>query len=139
MKVCFLPFFAIACASVLAEPAAMAPEVILDHYCAAQDDQQHLFKGASMEVEIEASLPSLKKSGRLRALRHISALGRITYQVLGFEGDSTVKNEVIARYLKAEIDAQNEQPASMAVTPDNYKFNIAAAASSMAATPTSSR
>ena len=89
MKVCFLPFFAIACASVLAEPAAMAPEVILDHYCAAENDQRQLFKGASMEVEIDASLPSLKKTGRLHALRRISALGRITYQILGFEGDST--------------------------------------------------
>jgi hypothetical protein len=122
LKVCFLPFFAIACASVLAEPAAMAPEVILDHYCAAENDQRQLFKGASMEVRIDASLPSLKKSGRLRALRRISSLGRITYQILGFEGDNSVKKDVIARYLTAEAEAQKEQPDSMAVTPANYKF-----------------
>ena len=66
--------------------------------------------------------PSLKKAGKLHALRRISTLGRITYQVLGFEGDNTVKKEVIARYLTAEAEAQKEQPASLAVTPANYKF-----------------
>ena len=76
-----------------------------------------------MEVEIHGALPKLKKSGALRALRHISALGRITYQVLGFEGDHTVQKEVIARYIEAEIDAQRDQAAAMAVTPTNYKFH----------------
>lgn len=110
------------CAGVLAEPTAMPPEAILDHYCAAEEGQQQLLRGVSMEVEIEASLPSLKKAGKLHALRRISKLGRITYQILGFEGDNTIKKEVIARYLTAEAEAQKEQPASVAVTPTNYKF-----------------
>jgi hypothetical protein len=59
-------------------------------------------------------------------LRRISALGRITYEVLRFEGDGTVKNQVIARYLTAEAEAQAEarkdQAPSLAVTPANYKF-----------------
>ena len=110
------------CAGVLAEPAPMAPEAILDHYCAAEEGQQQLLRGISMEVEIAASLPSLKKAGKLHALRRISKLGRITYQILGFEGDNTIKREVIARYLTAEAEAQKEQPASLAVTPANYKF-----------------
>jgi hypothetical protein len=64
----------------------------------------------------------------LRALRRISALGRITYEKLRFEGDGTVKNQVIARYLSAEAEAQaqaetrRDQAASLAVTPANYKF-----------------
>ena len=76
-----------------------------------------------MEVEIHGALPNLKKSGVLRALRRISSLGRITYQVLGFEGDRTVQKEVITRYIQAEIDAQNSASAAMAVEPDNYKFH----------------
>jgi hypothetical protein len=122
LKVHILPVFAVMCAGVLAEPVAMPPEAILDHYCAAEEGQRQLFRGVSMEVEIAASLPSLKKTGKLHALRNISKLGRITYQILGFEGDNTVKKEVIARYLTAEAEAQKEQPASLAVTPANYKF-----------------
>jgi len=92
------------------------------NYCEAMIGQAAAARGASMEVQIEASLPSLKKHGKLHALRHISKLGRITYKVLGFEGDNTVKNEVIARFLQAEIDAQGDQSVSFSVTPDNYKF-----------------
>ena len=72
-----------------------------------------------MEVDIEASLPKLKKQGRLQALRHISRLGRITYDALHFEGDNTVKNNVIAKYLAAETEAQSDASTSLAVTPAN--------------------
>ena len=75
-----------------------------------------------MEVDIEASLPKLKRHGRLQALRRISSLGRITYEALRFEGDNSVKQDVIARYLAAEAQAQSEGAASLAVTPANYKF-----------------
>ncbi len=75
-----------------------------------------------MQVEIEASLPQLKKHGRLHALRRISELGRITYEMLHFEGDSAVKSEVIARYLAADVKAQADDDPSLAVTPANYKF-----------------
>jgi len=73
-----------------------------------------------MDVDISGSLPKLKKQGRLHALRHISNLGRITYDMLRFEGDGTVKKEVIARYLTAESEAQRGP--SLDVTPENYKF-----------------
>ena len=105
-----------------AESPELTPDVIVQNYCSAMLSQAQSARGASMEVQIEASLPSLQKHGKLHALRHISKLGRITYKVLGFEGDNTVKNEVIARFLQAEIDAQSEQSLSFAVTPDNYKF-----------------
>ena len=98
------------------------PDAIVQNYCTAMRDQAASAKPASMDVQIEASLPALKKHGRLHALRHISALGHITYKVLGFEGDKTVKNEVIARFLQAEIEAQSKQSVDFAVTPANYKF-----------------
>ena len=114
------------CVSGVAEPAAEPPDTIVENYCAASRGQEQSFQGASMDVEIQASLPKLKKQGRLHALRHISALGRITYEMLRFEGDGTVKNQVIARYLTAEAEAQAEarkdQAPSLAVTPVNYKF-----------------
>lgn len=75
-----------------------------------------------MDMDIEASLPGLKKQGRFHALRRISPLGLITYEKRHFEGDTTVRNQVILRYLNAEADAQRDPSPSLAVTPDNYKF-----------------
>jgi hypothetical protein len=111
------------CAGLFAQSAATSPESIVDSYCTAARDQKQSLDGSSMEVDIHASLPKLKKNGRLHALRHISKLGRITYERLAFEGDGTVKNQVIARYLAAEIEAQKDQAPALAVTPANYKFN----------------
>ncbi len=105
-----------------AEPPAIPVGTIVQNYCAAERADEQSLKGATMEVDIQASLPKLQKHGRLHALRHISTLGRITYEKLFFEGDGTVKNQVIARYLTAEVEAQKKESPSLAVTPENYKF-----------------
>lgn len=81
---------------------------------------QNQSRAASMEVNIDASIPKLKKEGKLHALRKISALGKSTYKILSFQGDDTVKTEVIARYLEAE--RQDNQ--KLAITPQNYKFKF---------------
>ena len=107
---------------LFAESMAAVPEVIVENYCNAMLNQDHSVPNASMDVEIDAALPRLKKYGKLHALRHISGLGRITYERMFFEGDGTVKNQVIARYLTAEVEAQKNQAPSLAVTPANYKF-----------------
>jgi len=70
-----------------------------------------------MQVDIDAKLPRFAKQGSLRALRHISKLGIITYKALGFSGDNTIKNEVITRYLSAESESSDT-----AITPEHYKF-----------------
>jgi hypothetical protein len=117
-----LSAFSIAAA---ADQPALAPDAIVQNYCAAQQaaQQQAQFGRASrMDVDIQASLPGLKKQGRLHGLRKITVLGRITYAKLIFEGDNTVKNQVIERYLTAENEAQRDEPATLAVTPANYKF-----------------
>jgi len=110
------------CASVVAEVPTVPPETIVENYWVASRNQDQALKAASMDVEIDASLPKLQKHGKLHALRRISSLGRITYEALRFEGDGTVKNQVIARYLDAEAEAQKQQSPAMAVSPDNYKF-----------------
>jgi len=108
--------------SITAEPAAVSPDAIVDNYLNASRDQERTLQGASMEVEFAASLPNLKKQGRLHALRRISPLGLIKYEKLRFEGDSTVNKQIITRYLSAEAEAQMDQSSSTAVTPQNYKF-----------------
>jgi hypothetical protein len=105
-----------------ADQPPLAPDAIVQNYCVAQQQAQ-AGKASSMDVDIQASLPGLKKQGRLHGLRKITVLGRITYAKLIFEGDNTVKNQVIERYLAAESQAQQQdEPASLAVTPANYKF-----------------
>lgn len=71
---------------------------------------------------MDAQLPRLKKQGRLQAFRFISRIGEIFYQRQRFEGDNTIKKEVIARYLQAEKEARNDPAGSLAVDPENYKF-----------------
>jgi len=56
-------------------------------------------------IEIDASLPKLEKHGRLRAIRHLLPFGKPEYQVLELAGDQTVKQQVIVRYLSAEVRA----------------------------------
>jgi hypothetical protein len=124
LKAGLLLLFATLGSSVFAGLSAAPPDAIVESYCAATRGQDEAVEAASMDIKIDAALPKLKKFGRLRALRHISALGRITYDRLFFEGDGTVKNQVIARYLTAEVEAQKSLAPSLAVTPSNYKFKF---------------
>ena len=79
-----------------------------------------------MAIEIEASLPQMGKQGRLEAIRHRGPTGTPEYKVVSFEGDTTVKQQVIARYLTAEKQAYDRPASSFAITPDNYKFRYIA-------------
>jgi hypothetical protein len=120
LKVRVLIVFLLCCLWLGADSAGLPPETIVEHYCAATRGQDQLIQGSSMDVEIAASLPKLKKHGKLTALRRVSALGRITYEKLRFEGDGTVKKQIINRYLSAEAEAQDDP--SLALTPENYNF-----------------
>lgn len=104
-----------------APDAALEPDVV-GHYLSANLQQQSALRGASMEVDIDANVPKLQKQGKLRALRNISKVGVITYHMLGFDGDSAVKKEVIGRYLSAEVQSQTGPDIS--ITPQNYKFKL---------------
>lgn len=103
------------------ESTLLEPEIV-GKYLSATQEQQAALRGVSMEVDIDASVPKLKKQGKLHALRQISKLGIITYRMLGFNGDNAVKKEVIARYLSAEIQAQSGP--NISINPENYKFKL---------------
>jgi len=102
------------------EQAEKPSTAILDKYVEATQNHEEDLRGASMNVDIDASIPNLNQHGRLRALRKISKVGQITYKMLGFQGDNTIKNQVIGRYLEAENQGQGDM--SLAVIPANYKF-----------------
>lgn len=109
--------------STLAEPAKapMPEDEMVSRYVEASHQQQEVLRGGTMEVDIDASVPKLQKRGKLQAIKSISKLGKITYHLLGFSGDNSVKTEVIARYLKAEVDASDGGP-NLSITRENYKF-----------------
>jgi hypothetical protein len=95
---------------------------IVDRYlCAVQAQESHP-KDLRMDIDINATLPRLKKQGRWQAFRFITKLGKIFYDRPQYQGDNTVKKEVIARYLEAERQARNDYSGSLALTPANYKF-----------------
>jgi len=96
---------------------------VINRYVAAQQAQQEALRGARMEVEIEAQLPSLEKKGKLRVLRMISRFGKVSFDQVGqFIGDPIVKKDVIGKYL--ELEQNEREKGSIAITPVNYKFQI---------------
>jgi hypothetical protein len=93
---------------------------IVSKYLDAKRAQAETMRGLQMEVKIDARLPGLQKRGTMFVLRSISRLGQITFKSLGFQGDDTVKKEVIARYL--QLDSEAKETGEVAITPVNYKF-----------------
>lgn len=102
------------------EPDDATTTEIIGKFVSKNESQQTGLRGVQMDMEIDASLPKLKKSGKMMALRSISKLGMITYGGLKFIGDNTIKNDVIVRYLTAE--KQSQDLSQVALTPANYKF-----------------
>lgn len=105
---------------VWADDASVESQTILDRYVKASETQREKLRGITMNVNIAAELPKLQKRGTMFALRTISRVGRITYEALKFEGDNTVKKELIARYLAAETESSSKS--APPITPEFYKF-----------------
>ena len=99
----------------------MPEQELVSRYVQATQAQQSALRGGTEEVDIDATVPKFKKQGKLHALKNISKLGKVTYRALGFSGDSIVKTEVIANYLKAEVEAAQGQ-SKLSITSENYKF-----------------
>lgn len=117
-----VPMVASAASLVVSGPD---PSVAFARYIASLEQGNDWRDLGPVAVEIEASLPRLGKQGRLQAIRHSVPTQQIQYEVLHIDGDATVKQQVIARYLSAEQQAEALPAASVAVTPVNYKFRYA--------------
>ena len=99
-----------------------APTLALGKYLASLQERNPFTESGPVGVEIEASLPGLAKEGRMLAVRQTGASERSEYDVIRFDGDQTVKQQVIARYLDAEEQAEALPFSTVAVTPANYRF-----------------
>ena len=123
MKVCVLIGFVSFCLAAAAVETTTSPsDSIVEQFCAATRGQDRLMQAATMDVEISAALPKLHKKAKMSAMRRVSALGRITYEKLRFEGDGTVKKQIISRYLSAEAEVQQDPSLAVPLTPRNYNF-----------------
>ena len=102
-----------------------SPEATLGRYLTLLP-QRSVADSGNIGVEIEASLTTTDRSAHLQAIRHQGTAESIgsTYQILVLEGDSTVKQQVIARYLTAQSDAEAIPSASLAINAENYRFHF---------------
>ena len=113
--------------SAWAAPAAIAEGnetvesgAILEKYLTAYKKSPESLRGMTMSVEMHAAIPRLGREGGMKAVRSISLSGEVSYGGMTFDGHDSIKRDVIARYLQAEVEA-SKQP-SIGLTPDNYKF-----------------
>ena len=105
----------------MSAPALSAPEA-LNRYLSSYHSSCGLDDQA-MQIEIQASLPKLKKEGTMDGLKIISASGQVAYRFLRFTGDKLIKTDVIARFLTAEAQPP-ERRGNIGTTLKNYKFHL---------------
>ncbi|MGH9667972.1 MAG: hypothetical protein ACRD9L_26440, partial [Bryobacteraceae bacterium] len=116
-------------ASLPADTVIGSPSQALAHYLELSVRHDPLDQSSTVAVDIQASLPSLQKTGHLAAIRRPATAELASspnYQVLRVEGDATVRQQVIARYLSAERQAGSLPASSVAVSAANYKFHYIA-------------
>jgi hypothetical protein len=99
----------------------LAPPEALDRYLARSRDRQPGCSDLEFAVQIDASLPKLKKQGSMRGFKLVSRAGQIVYRGLRFTGDNLVKTNVIARFLANDSEPR-ERAADTALTRQNYSF-----------------
>ena len=104
------------------EPGGDSRPEILQRYFEASKTQDEMLRGLQMEMDFDARMPKLHKEGKLKALKFISKLGKITFNTLSFTGDNTIKKEVIARYLQIEQDSTKS--GDISINDKNYKFKF---------------
>jgi hypothetical protein len=107
-------------ATPLAEIDSAESGAILEKYLKAAKESQDSLRGMSMSIDIRASIPRLDREGGMKATRSVAANGEVSYSGMTFDGHSSIKTDVIARFLQADVEA-SKQP-SIGITPVNYKF-----------------
>src|SRR6266403_4808723 len=97
---------------------SLTPDEAMDRYLTGSNDQLPGCSDWVFAVQIDASMPKLKKEGRLSGLKVVSRTGQTVYRGLRFTGDNVVKTAVIARFLAN--DARPVRDADTDVTRQNY-------------------
>ena len=91
---------------------------------AIQKSRKGLVRGVTMVAKFAGKMTAMEKVARLEARRHVSSDGKINYDVIAREGDSTVQKELIVRFINLEMEARRQNAAAVAVTATNYKIKF---------------
>jgi len=100
----------------------LSPKLVLARYAATLAQSSDRLDCRKVAVDVEASLPKLARRGRLRAIREMVYPGKTEYRDVETEGDRTVRQQVIERYLSADAQAAALPSGSVTVSPANYNF-----------------
>lgn len=98
------------------------PALAFARYVASLDQRNPFTESGPIRVDIDASLPGLRKQASISAIRDTALSERSQYKVLELKGDPMVERDVIARYLSAQTQAEALPLSSTVITPANYKF-----------------
>ena len=108
---------------ILCSAEALKPAAALDRYVAGLLKSPPGCSDLVFAVQIDASLPALKKHGSMTGFKRIVHPGRVVYHGLRFTGDNLVKTQVIGRFLGRESNPM-EQAGDISITPVNYIFKF---------------
>ncbi len=101
-------------------PTDPAPEDTLARYHEQQRKSQRL-QDYRVDVQIEASLPTMNKQGGMTGTRVQRGVDTLSYAGAQFSGDDMIKRDVITRFLNGEKEALRNPP-NIALLPENYEF-----------------
>src|SRR6266436_10318667 len=99
---------------------SLTPDEAIDRYLTGSRERQLGCSDLLFAIQIDASLPKLKKQGSMSGLKVVSRTGQNVYRGLRFTGDNLVKTAVIARFLAN--DAERPEVADTELTRQNYSF-----------------
>jgi len=94
----------------------------LDRYLERRGKSEPSCSDQNFAVQIDASLPALKKRGSVFGFERIVEQGRTVYHGLQFTGDKMIRTQVIARFLAHQSNPV--KAGDVAVTKTNYTFRF---------------
>lgn len=100
---------------------SFTPDEAMDRYLTESRDGQSGCSDWVFAVQIDASLPQLKKQGSMSGLKVVSRTGQTAYRGLRFTGDKFVETAVIARFLANDTKPPARE-AAIEVTRQNYSL-----------------
>ena len=104
---------------MLCSAQQLTPAEALDRYLARAADPQPNCPDSVFTVQIDASMPTLRKQGSMSGVKLVSQTGQIVYRGLRFTGDKLVKTAVIVRFLSNDTNPA-VRTGDFAVSRQNY-------------------
>jgi hypothetical protein len=103
----------------LAQP--LTPDEAIDRYLRGSRERLLASSEWVCAVQIDATMPELKKKGSMSGLKVVSRAGKTMYRDLRFTGDNLIKTAVIGRFLATDVK-RSEGASGVDLTRLNYSF-----------------